>query len=473
MITSLGRSAFLTPAKCDQARSVRNGSGGVMSNKGSTTLEDRLAREITGDVFFDPFNRGRYATDASFYQIMPAGVVIPRTMDEALRALAIARDDGRIVTPRGGGTSQCGQTVNDGIVIDFSKHLNRIVSLDVENRSCVVEPGIVLDDLNRQLKKHGLWFPVDVSTASRATIGGMAGNNSCGGRSLRYGTMRDNTLSMDAALADGSLLHFGEVNSADSGPALFRDMLDLGAREAAEIAERFPKVQRRVGGYNLDALVPRNAPNNLAHLLVGSEGTLAFTTKVELKLWPVIRNKVLGVCHFGSFYEAMDAAQHLVKLRPIAVELVDRTMLALGREIAMFQPIIGTAVRGDPDAVLIVEFAEEDQAENLRRLKQLGELMADLGFGWDQPQRKWGGVVEITEPALANRHRRVSRRRPQRHDVDEAGGQAGLLRRGLRGAAAASRRLHRSGSTRSSPGTAPAAPCMRTPPRAACMCARC
>jgi FAD/FMN-containing dehydrogenase/Fe-S oxidoreductase len=378
-----------------------------MSKSGFPQLEKRLRANITGDVFFDRFNRGRYATDASFYQIVPQAVVVPRTTDEALRALAIARDDGLIVTPRGGGTSQCGQTVNGGIVVDFSKHLNRIVSLDVENRICVVEPGIVLDDLNRQLKKHGLWFPVDVSTASRATIGGMAGNNSCGGRSLRYGTMRDNTLSMDAALADGTLLHFGEVprdltqmNSADSGLDLFRDMLDLGAREATEISEKFPHVQRRVGGYNLDALVPRNTPNNLAHLLVGSEGTLAFTTQVELKLWPVIRNKVLGVCHFGSFYEAMDAAQHLVKLRPIAVELVDRTMLALGRDIAMFQPIIGTAVRGDPDAVLIVEFAEEDQAENIRRLKQLGELMADLGFGWDQPQRKWGGVVEITEPTL-------------------------------------------------------------------------
>ena len=372
-----------------------------------SALAARLTREITGDVFFDAFNRGRYATDASFYQIMPAGVVIPRTMDEALRALAICRDAGRIVTPRGGGTSQCGQTVNDGIVVDFSKHLNRILSLDVENRTCVVEPGIVLDDLNRQLKKHGLWFPVDVSTASRATIGGMAGNNSCGGRSLRYGTMRDNTRAMDAALADGTLLHFGEVerdlaqlNSNDSGLSLFRDMLDLGAREASEISDRFPKVQRRVGGYNLDALVPRNAPNNLAHLLVGSEGTLAFTTQVELKLWPIIRNKVLGVSHFGSFYEAMDAAQHLVKLRPIAVELVDRTMLALGREIEMFKPIISTAVRGDPDAVLIVEFAEEDQVENFRRLKALGELMADLGFGWNNPQRKWGGVVEITEPSL-------------------------------------------------------------------------
>jgi FAD/FMN-containing dehydrogenase/Fe-S oxidoreductase len=380
---------------------------GGMSDDGLTTLKNRLARETTGEVLFDSFSRGRYATDASFYQIMPAGVVVPRTTEEALRTLAICRDAGRIVTPRGGGTSQCGQTVNDGVVIDFSKHINRIVSLDVENRSCVVEPGIVLDDLNRQLKPHGLWFPVDVSTASRATIGGMAGNNSCGGRSLRYGTMRDNTRSIDAALADGTLLHFGEVardlvpmDSSDAGFGLFRDMLALGEREAAEIAEKFPKVQRRVGGYNLDALVPRNAANNMSHLLVGSEGTLAFTTRVELKLWPVIRNKVLGVCHFGRFYEAMDAAQHLVKLRPIAVELVDRTMLALGREIAMFKPIIGTAIRGDPDAVLIVEFAEEDQAENIRRLKQLGELMADLGFGWDQPQRKWGGVVEITEPGL-------------------------------------------------------------------------
>lgn len=373
--------------------------GAIRSSAADSALAARLRAATTGDVLFDAFDRGRYATDASFYQIVPFGIVVPRTVDEALRALAICRDDGRIVTPRGGGTSQCGQTVNDGIVIDLSKHLNKIISLDVENRTCIVEPGIVLDDLNRQLKKHGLWFPVDVSTASRATIGGMAGNNSCGGRSLRYGTMRDNTIAMDAALADGSLLHFGEVNSSDDGPALSRDMLALGAREATEIAARFPQVQRRVGGYNLDALTPRNIANNMAHLLVGSEGTLAFTTQVELKLWPLIGSKVLGVCHFGSFYEAMDAAQHLVKLKPIAVELVDRTMLALGRDIAMFQPIITTAVRGDPDAVLIVEFAEENHGDNLAKLKQLGELMGDLGFGWSHPQRKWGGVIEIVDPA--------------------------------------------------------------------------
>lgn len=374
---------------------------------GPSKLERRLRAEISGDVFFDRFNRGRYATDASFYQVMPSGVVLPRTMDEALRTLAIARDDGQIVTPRGGGTSQCGQTVNSGIVVDVSRHLNRLLSLDVESRTCVVEPGIVLDDLNRQLKPHGLWFPVDVSTASRATIGGMAGNNSCGGRSLRYGTMRDNTIAIDAALADGTLLHFGEVprdptevDTSDSGATLFRDMLALGAREAAEISDKFPKVQRRVGGYNLDALTPRNAANNMAHLLVGSEGTLAFSTRIELKLWPLIRTKVLGVCHFGSFYEAMDAAQHLVKLKPIAVELVDRTMIGLGRDIAMFQPVIAAAVRGDPDAILVVEFAEETREENLAKLKQLTDLMGDLGFGWDHEPRKWGGVVEIIEPAL-------------------------------------------------------------------------
>ena len=371
----------------------------------SSAVAERLRREISGDVLFDPFDLGRYATDASFYQIKPFGVVVPRTIEDALRALAIARDDGRVVTPRGGGTSQCGQTVNDGIVIDVSKYLNKLISVDVAKRTCVVEPGIVLDDLNRQLKPHGLWFPVDVSTASRATIGGMAGNNSCGGRSLRYGTMRDNTIAMDAALADGTLLHFGDLsrdaalqNTEQPGRDLFRDMLALGEREAGEIAARFPQVQRRVGGYNLDALTPRPV-NNLAHLLVGSEGTLAFTTRVELKLWPLLGAKVFGVCHFGSFYEAMDATQHLVKLKPIAVELVDRTMIALGRDIAMFSPIIDATVRGDPDALLIVEFAEDDQADNLRKLQDLAEAMASLGFGWDKPKQHWGGVVDVVDPA--------------------------------------------------------------------------
>jgi FAD/FMN-containing dehydrogenase/Fe-S oxidoreductase len=370
-------------------------------------LERRLRREISGDVLFDGFSRGRYATDASQYQIMPIGVVVPRTIEDVERAIALADEEGASVLARGGGTSQCGQTVNESLVVDCSKHLNRLLELDVAGRRCVVEPGIVLDELNRQLRPHGLWFPVDVSTSSRATIGGMAGNNSCGGRSLRYGTMRDNVLSIDAVLADGTTAHFGRANNDLSdifdGSALkplARDLLALGMREAAEVEARFPKVQRRVGGYNLDALAPGRNDLNLAHILVGSEGTLAFTTKVELKLWPLLGRRAVGACHFGGFYQAMNAAQHLVKLAPIAVELVDRTMIALARDIAMFRPTLEQFVRGEPDAILLVEFGEDDQEENLRRLQRLHESMGDLGFGWDRGGANWGGVVDVIDPAL-------------------------------------------------------------------------
>ncbi len=369
-------------------------------------LERRLKAQLQGDVQFDAFTRGRYATDASHYQIMPIGVVAPRSMAEAQWALALAREEGVSVLPRGGGTSQSGQTVNSSLVIDCSKHLDHVLELDVAAKRCVVEPGIVLDELNRKLKPHGLWFPVDVSTSSRATIGGMVGNNSCGSRSLRYGNTRENVLSVDAVLADGTFAHFGPAARdlsdlpKDSALApLARDLLALAAAEADEIEANFPKVQRRVGGYNLDALVPGRNDLNLAHILVGSEGTLAFSRKIELKLSPLLGARAVGACHFGSFVAAMDAAQHIVKLGPIAVELVDRTMLGLAREIAMFEPTIDTVVRGDPEAILFVEFAE-DQGENFRRLLRLNELMGDLGLSWGNAGAKWGGVIEVLDPKL-------------------------------------------------------------------------
>jgi FAD/FMN-containing dehydrogenase/Fe-S oxidoreductase len=370
-------------------------------------LERRLKAHLLGEVQFDAFTRGRYATDASHYQIMPLGVVAPRSVKEAEYALALAREEGVSVLPRGAGTSQAGQTVNSSLVIDCSKYLDHLIELDVAGRRCVVEPGIVLDELNRRLKPHGLWFPVDISTSSRATIGGMVGNNSCGARSLRYGNTRENVLSIDAVLADGTVAHFGPAarDLSDLPPAspllpLARDLLALAAREADEIETRFPKLQRRVGGYNLDALVPGRNDLNFAHLLVGSEGTLAFSTRIELKLSPLLGARAVGACHFGSFFQAMDAAQHIVKLGPIAVELIDRTMLGLAREIAMFRPTIDAVVRGDPEAVLFVEFAEDDQYHNLRRLMQLRELMGDLGLGWNKTGAKWGGVLEVFDPKL-------------------------------------------------------------------------
>jgi FAD/FMN-containing dehydrogenase/Fe-S oxidoreductase len=365
------------------------------------TLERRLKAEHTGEVRFDAFTRGRYATDASHYQIMPLGVVTPRSAADAQRALAVCRSEGVPVTPRGGGTSQAGQTVNRAVILDCSRHLNRIIEVDAVNRRCLVEPGIVLDELNRALKPQGLWFPVDISTASRATIGGMVGNNSCGARSLRYGNTRENVLSIDAVLADGTHAHFGRIGEpgVDVSPALVRDLLAIAAREANEIERRFPRVQRRVGGYNLDALVPGRNDVNLAHLLVGSEGTLAFSTRIELKLSPLLGPRAVGACHFGSFHEAMTAAQHIVALKPIAVELIDRTMLGLAREIAMFKPTVDAFLRGDPEAILFVEFAE-DHDENARRLKALAALIGDLGLSWDKTGAKWGGVVDVLDSKL-------------------------------------------------------------------------
>ena len=377
-----------------------------MAAEGSK-LEKRLKADIEGEVSFDLFGRGRYATDASIYQMMPLGVVVPKTARDVEAAIAIAREESVPLLPRGGGTSQCGQTVNEAVVLDLSKYLNRLVTLDVEGRAAEVEPGIVLDHLNAALRPHGLWFPVDVSTASRATIGGMTANNSCGSRSIRYGTMRDNVAAVDAMLANGTRARFGDVErdlggvNQPSGTAdVFRRLLDIGAREAEEIRLRFPPLMRRVGGYNIDALTPNGASNNLAHLLVGSEGTLAYSERIHLRLSPLPRNRVLGVCHFPTFYEAMEAAQFIVALAPTAVELVDRNMIALGREIPAFKAVVEQFVRGTPDALLLVEFAEEDQAENLRRLAGLGELMAERGLRWGDSGKREGGVVEAVDPAF-------------------------------------------------------------------------
>ncbi len=353
-----------------------------------------LQRQVEGEVLFSTFDRARYATDASIYQIMPKAVVVPKTWADVEAALAFAKEEGIALLPRGGGTSQSGQTVNDALVLDFTKHLNRIVDYDAKAGSVVVQPGLVLDDLNRQLNSDGWWYPVDVSTASRATLGGMAANNSCGSRSIRYGKMQDNVLGVEAMLANGDLHHF---SGARSNVQLEADMRAMALREEPEIRNRFPSVLRRVGGYNIDALLGETP--DMAQLLVGSEGTLAITKSLELKLSPKLMTKTLGVCHFPTFHSAMDAAQHIVKLDPVAVELVDHNMIRLGRDIPQFRPIVDSFVRGDPAALLLVEFAEAP-AENRRRLTALGDLMAELGFRWNDPGKRNGGVIEAEDPAF-------------------------------------------------------------------------
>src|SRR5258706_11838684 len=352
-------------------------------------LGERLSREVDGEVLFDAGTRGRYATDASIYQVTPVGVVIPRSVDAAIAAMQIAVEQGVPVLPRGAGTSQCGQTVGEALVIEDSKYLNSTLEVDEDAGIAAVEPGKVLDTLNAELKPLGLWYPIDVSTSAQATLGGMAGNNSCGSRSLAYGNMVDRVLSIDAWLADGTRGRFG-LDAQMTNPRI-RDIARKAAalfeREKDEIAARYPKTARNVAGYNLNRI-----GHNLASLLVGSEGTLAWFERVTIRLAEVPKHKALGVAHFPRFHDAMDAAQHIVKLGPSAVELVDRTMLGLARGNAAFLPTVQAFLRGEPEAILLVEFSGADHDTQVQGVKHLAELMADLGHA--------NAVVEIADPAL-------------------------------------------------------------------------
>lgn len=363
------------------------------------TLARRLRAETQGEVLFDAGSRGRYATDASIYQITPVGAFVPKTERDIATAIDMARELKVPVLARGGGTSQCGQTTGAALVIDNSKHFRRVLDLDLEAGTATVEPGLVLDHLNAQLKPHGLWYPVDVSTSAQATLGGMAGNNSCGSRSIAYGNMVHNVLGASAWLSSGELVDFGPVGTLGvraAGIAQFVRGLARQHREA--IAANWPKVMRRVAGYNLDIFdnqseKPYTADGsvNLAHLLIGAEGTLAYTRSLTLKLAPLPRAKVLGIVNFPTFHAAMDAAQHIVKLGPTAVELVDRTMIELSLANPAFKPTVQTALIGKPAAILLVEFSGAEKAPLLQALARLVELMGDLGLP--------GSVVEMPDEA--------------------------------------------------------------------------
>jgi len=356
----------------------------------SSPLAQLLSKELRGDVLFDGASRGRYSTDASIYQITPIGVVIPRDQADVLRALDVARDQKVAVLSRGAGTSQCGQTVGDALIIDNSRWLCNVIDFDQHARTVTVEPGIVLDHLNAWLKPYGLWFPVDVSTSAQCTIGGMTGNNSCGSRSIEYGNMVHNVLGIDAVLADGTQAYFGSLKHPVQGARLegiLETLKTIATRERGELAERIPKVLRRVAGYNIDLFDCQNPRAytddgiaNLSHLLVGSEGTLAYSRQITLKLSPLPEHKTLGVVNFQSFYKAMESAQHIVKLKPTAVELVDRTMIELAMENPSFRPVIEKALVGSPAAILLVEFAGQNQAELIQQLDVLDTLMSDLGL---------------------------------------------------------------------------------------------
>ena len=366
------------------------------------TLATRLRSEVRGELAFDRAARGRYATDASIYQVMPLGVFTPRDDEDVAAALAVCRDLLVPVLPRGAGSSQCGQTVGAALVIDHTRHLNRVLGFEPQALQVTVEPGIVLDALNAWLKPHGLWFPVDVSTSAQATLGGMAGNNSCGSRSIAYGNMVHNVHAIDGRLIDGTCVYFGPESAMRDASEPARALVDrlrmIGTRERDEIGARVPKVLRRVGGYNIDVFNPQSGRPytsdgsvNFAHLLVGSEGTLAWSRALTLSLAPLPRHRALGVVNFPTLHRAMECARDIVRLAPTAVELVDRTMIDLARGNPAFRPVIDAALVGSPDALLLVEFAGDDGDRTRGRLRDLEALMGDLGLP--------GSVVALTDAA--------------------------------------------------------------------------
>ncbi len=353
-------------------------------------LESALQSQTRAELRFDAGHRGLYATDASLYQIMPAGVVIPRSASELPVIVRLAAEHGVSIVPRGGATSLTGQTVGPGLILDCSKYLQRIGIVDRDRMTVDVEPGVVLDRLNAQLTPLGLMFAPDVSTSDRATIGGMIGNNSAGARSLRYGKTVDHVASLDVVLDDGTPLKLEGLDDtafanlcAGTGRAaeLHRTVSRIVGEHESEIRARFPRILRRVSGYNLDELVPGLAVRplgwpaepwqfNLARLIVGSEGTLAVVRGARLRLVKRPAFQGLVVLSFSSIPAALERLQDILETGPISVEMLDRTIL----DLAAAQPGMASALdftAGRPEAVLAAQFYAETESELRDRTEDL------------------------------------------------------------------------------------------------------
>ena len=353
------------------------------------TLRIELEQQIEGEVRFDTVSRALYSTDASVYQIEPLGVVVPRTREDVVRTVQIAARHRVSITARGGGTSQAGQAIGAGLQLDTSKYLNRILELSVAQRWAWVEPGVVLDELNAQLKAHGLRFAPDISTASRATVGGMIANNSSGARSVVYGKTIDHVLEQIVVLSDASIAHFRPLDAhglaaACAGTTLeaacYRTVRDLAAECGQEIERRFPKVLRRVGGYNLDEFIDPARPFNLAKLIVGSEGTLGLVVAARINLVPLPAAKAVLTIEFEELFDALAATPLVLRHRPSAVEVMDRFILDHAKESPVLDALRRSILETDPGALLCVEFYG-DRAEDLPpRIEALERELAASGY---------------------------------------------------------------------------------------------
>ncbi len=337
-----------------------------------TQLEHELKRAVSGEVHFDRYSRAMYSTDASIYQMEPIGVVLPKNADEVAEIVRICHESKTIFLPRGGGTSLAGQAVNHGVVIDFTKYMDSVLLVNAEERWAIVEPGITIDGLNAAVKPYGLYYTPDPTTKSRATIGGSLGNNSCGAHSVVYGKTSDQVIELDVVLSNAERVHFADIE----GPALesvlscsydslekhiYTETLRLAREHESEIDLRYPKIQRRVSGYNLDFLMD-GGPINMSRMIVGSEGTLGMITAAKVKLEPIPTHQGLAVVHFHDLFKSMEATVMILDHNPSAIELVDKMILDRSRESLGFSRLT-TFIQGEPEAILLVEFFGDSMNE--------------------------------------------------------------------------------------------------------------
>jgi FAD/FMN-containing dehydrogenase/Fe-S oxidoreductase len=352
-------------------------------------LEHQLRRVIAGDVRFDPASRLLYATDASMYQVEPIGVVVPRDADDVQAAVEVAKRQQVALLPRGGGTSLTGQTVNRALVLDFSPRMHRVLEVNADELWARVEPGLVQDNLNHHVRPLGLLFGPDTSTSNRATLGGMLGNNSGGSHSIAYGLTVEHVLELRCLLADGTRAVFGEVTPAQfeakcAAPGLegriYRAVAGIRETYAGEIEARYPAYWRRVAGYNLDELV-KARPLNMARLIVGSEGTLVTVLEAKVRLVRRPKKTALDVIHYRDVQEALESSQSILETGPYAVELTDKMILDLARGNIEQSQRMGF-VQGDPAAILIVEYAGENDGEVRAKVEALEARRQRERFGY-------------------------------------------------------------------------------------------
>jgi FAD/FMN-containing dehydrogenase/Fe-S oxidoreductase len=357
----------------------------------AAALEQALRAVVAGEVRFDRISRALYSTDASVYQIEPLGVVVARSADDIVQTVRLCHEFRCPLTLRGGGTSQAGQAVGAGLILDTSKHVNRILEIDAARRIARVEPGIVLDELNAQLKPHGLRFAPDISTASRATLGGMMANNSAGARSVYYGITLHHVLEQRVAFSDGTVAHLRDLDPSEldevcAGESTYaracRAVRRLASECGPEIERRYPRLLRRVGGYNLNEFVPGDRPFNLTRIIVGSEGTLAVVLEATVRLVPLPAAKAVMAIEFAELLEALDAAPLILGHSPSAVEVMDKFILDHTKQNAELDRRRRTVIEGDPGALLCVEFYADDARELPGRLEALERDLAAHRYGY-------------------------------------------------------------------------------------------